>query len=79
MHKKSTIWHVYLPRDKIALFQWILGEYDGLTQFHTLDRFKAVVELMIPPGNESEVSKVIQALQKEWSCEIKLCQLPPVN
>lgn len=79
MHKTSTIWHVYLPRDKIALFQWILGEYDGLAQFHTLDRFKAVVELMIPPGNEPEVDRVIQALKEEWQCEIKLFKSPPQN
>jgi len=68
----STIWHVELPRNKIALFQWILGAYDGIVQFRTIDRFKAVVELMIPPGNEQDVGTVIQALQEEWQCDIKV-------
>lgn len=72
LNMHSTIWHVELPREKIALFQWILGAYDGLAQFRTLDRFKAVVELMIPPGNEEDVRAVIQALRKEWQCNIKI-------
>ncbi|MCD6320294.1 MAG: DUF4911 domain-containing protein [Candidatus Desulfofervidaceae bacterium] len=69
---RSTIWHVELPRNKIALFQWTLGAYDSLVQFRTLDRFKAVVELMIPPGNEEDVAAVIQALREEWQCNIRI-------
>ncbi|GEM_PF-3327208 len=69
---RSRFWYVELPRDKIALFQWILGAYDGLAQFRTIDRFKAVVELMVPPGNEADVEAVIKALSQEWNCPLKL-------
>jgi len=68
---KSTIWHIQLPRNKIAMFQWILNEYE-LAQFRTIDRMKAIVQLMIPPGNEKKVTKIIDALRKEWQCEIKI-------
>jgi hypothetical protein len=69
---RSQFWYVELPRDKIALFQWILGAYDGIAQFRTVDRFKAVVELMVPPGNEVDVKAVIKALSREWNCVLKL-------
>jgi len=53
------------------MFQWILNEYE-LAQFRTIDRMKAIVQLMIPPGNEKKVTKIIDALRKEWQCEIKI-------
>jgi hypothetical protein len=72
MYKKSSFWYLHLPREKIALLQWTLNEYNGLVQFRTIDRFKAIVELMIPPGNELEVEKIIDALRKQWQSEIKI-------
>lgn len=73
---KSNFLYIDLPRDKIAIFQWILGEYDGLVQFRTIDRMKATIELMIPPGNEKEVIKIIESLKKEWQCKMKLRHCP---
>ncbi len=69
---RSHFWYVKLPRNKIALFQWIVGSYDGLAQFRTVDRFQAIVELMVPPGNEEDVKALIKALREEWNLPLNL-------
>jgi len=67
---KSKDWIIQLPRDKIAFFQWIIEAYDGLAQFRTIDPYKAVVRLMVPPGNELDLEDLISHLIEEMGLEI---------
>jgi len=67
---KSKDWIIQLPRDKIAFFQWIIEAYDGLAQFRTIDPYKAVVRLMVPPGNELDLEDLISHLIKEMELKI---------
>jgi len=67
---KSKDWIIQLPRDKIAFFQWIIEAYDGLAQFRTIDPYKAVVRLMVPPGNELDLEELISHLIEEMELEI---------
>ena len=67
---KSKDWIIQLPRDKIAFFQWIIEAYDGLAQFRTIDPYKAVVRLMVPPGNELDLEDLISHLIEEMELEI---------
>jgi len=67
---KSKDWIIQLPRDKIAFFQWIIEAYDGLAQFRTIDPHKAVVRLMVPPGNELDLEELISHLIEEMELEI---------
>ncbi|MDL1972297.1 MAG: DUF4911 domain-containing protein [Deltaproteobacteria bacterium] len=67
---KSKDWIIQLPRDKIAFFQWIIEAYDGLAQFRTIDPYKAVVRLMVPPGNELDLEDLISHLTEEMGLKI---------
>lgn len=67
---KSKDWIIQLPRDKIAFFQWIIEAYDGLAQFRTIDPYKAIVRLMVPPGNELDLEDLISHLIKEMGLKI---------
>ncbi|KPJ69197.1 MAG: hypothetical protein AMJ45_00840 [Syntrophobacter sp. DG_60] len=67
---KSKNWLIQLPRDKIAFFQWVIEAHDGLAQFRTVDPYKAIIKLMVPPGSESDLEELISHLAKEMGFEI---------
>ncbi len=67
---RSKDWLIQLPRDKIAFFQWVIEAYDGLAQYRTIDPYKAIIKLMVPPGNESDLEELIFHLAKEMGFEI---------
>ncbi len=54
-----------IRRKDIAYLKFIIESYEGMALVRTKDPDQAIVELMIAPGWESEVEKVLEALRKE--------------
>ena len=58
-----------LHRKDIAYFKFIIESYDGMAVVRTKDPHEAIVELMVAPGWEKYVEKVIEGLQREIEIE----------
>ena len=58
-----------LHRKDIAYFKFIIESYDGMAVVRTKDPYEAIVELMVAPGWEQDVEKVIEGLQREIEIE----------
>jgi hypothetical protein len=58
-----------LHRKDIAYFKFIIESYDGMAVVRTKDPHEAIVELMVAPGWEEDVEKVIEGLQREIEIE----------
>ncbi|HJX59824.1 MAG TPA: DUF4911 domain-containing protein [Thermodesulfobacteriota bacterium] len=58
-----------LHRKDIAYFKFIIESYDGMAVVRTKDPHEAIVELMVAPGWEKDVEKVIEGLQREIEIE----------
>lgn len=54
-----------VPRKEIAYLKFIIESYEGMAVIRTKDPDQAIVELMIAPGWEKEMEKVLEALRKE--------------
>lgn len=52
-------------RKDIAYFKFIMESHEGIAVVRTNDPKEAVIELMVAPGCEREVEKVIEELKKE--------------
>jgi hypothetical protein len=58
-----------LHRKDIAYFKFIIESYDGMAVVRTKDPYEAIVELMVAPGWEKDVEKVLEGLGKEIHIE----------
>ena len=58
-----------LHRKDIAYFKFIIESYDGMAVVRTKDPHEAIVELMVAPGWEQDVEKVLEGLVKEIHIE----------
>ena len=58
-----------LRREDIAYFKFIIESYEGMAVVRTKDPHEAVVELMVAPGWEKDVEKVLEGLRKEMIIE----------
>ena len=58
-----------LRREDIAYFKFIIESYEGMAVVMTKDPHEAVVELMVAPGWEKDVEKVLEGLRKEMIIE----------
>jgi len=58
-----------LHRKDIAYFKFIIESYDGMAVVRTKDSHEAIVELMVAPGWEQDVEKVLEGLGKEIHIE----------
>jgi len=58
-----------LHRKDIAYFKFIIESYDGMAVVRTKDPHEAIVELMVAPGWEQDVEKVLEGLGKEIHIE----------
>ncbi len=58
-----------VPCKDIAYLKFIIESYEGMAVVRTIDPDQAIVELMIAPGWEEEVERVLEALRKEISIE----------
>ncbi|MCX8116693.1 MAG: DUF4911 domain-containing protein [Desulfobacterota bacterium] len=62
-----------IRRKDIAYFKFIIESHEGMAVVRTLDPGQAIVELMIAPGWEEDVERVLGGLAKEIAIE----PLPP--
>jgi hypothetical protein len=58
-----------LHRKDIAYFKFIIESYEGMAVVRTKDPYEAIVELMVAPGWEQDVEKVLEGLGKEIHIE----------
>jgi hypothetical protein len=58
-----------LHRKDIAYFKFIIESYEGMAVVRTKDPHEAIVELMVAPGWEKDVEKVLEGLGKEIPIE----------
>ena len=58
-----------LHRNDIAYFKFIIESYEGMAVVRTKDPHEAIVELMVAPGWEKDVDRVIEGLQREIQIE----------
>jgi hypothetical protein len=59
-----------LNRKDIAYFKFIIESYEGMAVVRTKDPHEAIVELMVAPGWEKDLDKVLEGLGKEITIEI---------
>ena len=58
-----------LHRKDIAYFKFIIESYEGMAVVRTKDPHEAIVELMVAPGWERDLDKVIEGLRREIQIE----------
>ncbi len=61
--------YLRLRREDIAYFKFIIESYEGLAVVRTKDSSEAIVELMVAPGFEKDVDKVLEGLRREIPIE----------
>ncbi len=67
MDTQSRYFRVH--RQDIAYFKFIIESYEGMAVVRTKDPQEAVIELMVAPGWEKELEKVLEGLRKEITLE----------
>jgi Domain of unknown function (DUF4911) len=65
----TTSKYFRLRRKDIAYFKFIIESYDGMAVVRTKDPHEAIVELMVAPGWERDLDKVLEGLGKEIHIE----------
>jgi hypothetical protein len=58
-----------LHRKDIAYFKFIIESYEGMAVVRTKDPYEAIVELMVAPGWERDIDKILEGLGKEIHVE----------
>ena len=66
---KSTRQYYRVDRRKIYFLKFIFEAYDGLASLTTLDAALGVIVIRIPPGCETEVAELLNALRKDVRIE----------
>ena len=56
-------------RQDIAYFKFIIESYEGMAVMRTKDPHEAIVELMVAPGWERDLEKVLEGLRMEMAIE----------
>jgi hypothetical protein len=56
-------------RQDIAYFKFIIESYEGMAVVRTKDPDVAIVELMVAPGWERDLEKVLEGLRMEMAIE----------
>ena len=56
-------------RQDIAYFKFIIESYEGMAVVRTKDPHEAIVELMVAPGWEQDLEKVLEGLRMEMAIE----------
>ena len=67
MDTKSRYFRV--RREDIAYFKFIIESYEGMAVVRTKDPHEAIVELMVAPGWERDLEKVLEGLRMEIAIE----------
>ncbi len=58
-----------IRREDIAYFKFIIESYEGMAVVRTKDPQEAIVELMVAPGWERDLEKVLEGLRSEMTIE----------
>jgi hypothetical protein len=58
-----------LHRKDIAYFKFIIESYEGMAVVRTKNPHEAIVELMVAPGWERDLDKILEGLSKEIHIE----------
>jgi hypothetical protein len=61
--------YIRLHRKNIAYFKFIIESYEGMAVVRTKDPHEAIVELMVAPGWEKDLEKVLEGLREEIPIE----------
>ena len=69
--KASTRLKLRVDRREIAYFKFILEAYDGVALLSTVDPHLGTVELLIGPGCEDDVDRIVKALSGRIRIEIR--------
>jgi hypothetical protein len=63
--KRSALWIYQVDPYEIHYLKFILEAYEGLTTLTTLDPRRGLVQLAVPPGCQSDLKALIEALGRE--------------
>lgn len=58
-----------VQRKNIAFLKFVLEAYDGVAVMRTLESHEGVVELMIAPDFEREVTEILDSLRGEFEVQ----------
>jgi hypothetical protein len=58
-------WYFRIKRSDIAYMKFILESYEGLGVLRTIDPREGIVEVMVPPGLERDMERVLEGLGEE--------------
>ena len=56
----SRVLYVEVPRNRIALYRFLLEGYDNLAIMSVVDRYRAVIKLRFTPGAERTLREVLE-------------------
>ena len=62
---ETTKWMFRVNREDIHYLRTTIEAYDGMAVVRTVDPAQAVIELMIAPGCEECISRLIAALREQ--------------
>jgi hypothetical protein len=62
---ETTKWVFKVEREEIHYLRTTIESYDGMAVVRTLDPYEATVELLIAPGCEDLISRLLAALRAE--------------
>jgi hypothetical protein len=65
----TTSKYFRLRRNDIAYFKFIIESHEGMAVVRTKDPHEAIVELMVAPGWEGDLDKILEGLGKEIRIE----------
>lgn len=57
----SEVLYAEVPRNRIALYRFLLEGYDNLAIMSVVDRYRAVIKLRFTPGAERTLREVLEA------------------
>ena len=59
---------LHVPREEIAYVKFVVESYDGVAVTRTLDRFAAVMALLIAPDFVPQAGAIVAGLATEAGC-----------
>ncbi len=59
---------LHVPREEIAYVKFVVESYDGVAVTRTLDRFAAVMALLIAPDFVPQARAIVAGLATEAGC-----------
>ncbi len=57
-------------REDIAYLRFVIESYEGMAVVRMKDPHEAIVELMVAPGWEKDLEKVLEGLRREMPIEM---------